>query len=111
MPALGCLARPHGEVAFRQGSAVTAVSPSGGGPLTYTGWVDVKATGSLMMRGSLVPFGSGALFRRACHPERSHLKGGGVEDDGSSALPFPILGTRCTHCQHDLGLGSALRRR
>lgn len=53
----------YGEVAFRQGSLVTAVSPSAGGPLTYTGSVDTRATGSLMMRLS-VPFGNQPLLRR-----------------------------------------------
>jgi hypothetical protein len=51
----------YGEFAFRQGSSVTAISPSNGG-LTYTGWVDSRTTGSLMLRLS-VPLGGGPLFR------------------------------------------------
>ncbi|SEP23115.1 hypothetical protein SAMN02990966_04540 [Rhodospirillales bacterium URHD0017] len=51
----------YGEVAFRQGSSVTVVSPNTGG-LTYTGWVDTRPTASITLRVS-VPFGRGALFR------------------------------------------------
>ena len=51
----------YGELAFRQGSSITALSPSNTGN-TYTGWVDSRATGSLMLRLS-VPLGGGPLFR------------------------------------------------
>ena len=51
----------YGELAFRQGSSMTAISPSNSG-LTYTGSIDSRATGSLMLRLS-VPLGGGPLFR------------------------------------------------
>ena len=51
----------YGELAFRQGSSITTLSPSNTG-LIYTGQVDSRATGSLMLRLS-VPLGGGPLFR------------------------------------------------
>ena len=51
----------HGELAFRQGSSVTTLSPSNSGQ-TYTGWVDSRTTAALMLRLS-VPLGGGPLFR------------------------------------------------
>jgi hypothetical protein len=51
----------YGELAFRQGSSITAVSPSNSG-LTYTGSIDSRPTASLMLRLS-VPLGGGPLFR------------------------------------------------
>lgn len=51
----------YGELAFRQGSSVTTISPSSSG-LNYTGWVDGRTNVALMLRLS-VPLGGGPLFR------------------------------------------------
>lgn len=51
----------YGELAFRQASSITTMSPSNTG-VTYTGSVESRAIGSLMLRLS-VPLGGGPLFR------------------------------------------------
>lgn len=50
------------EFSFRQGSSVTAISPSGSG-LTYTRSVDSRTNAAALTLRLWVPLGGGPLFR------------------------------------------------